>query len=467
MDSEPPSHSYIVCASLTLAAPTIMISTVAPLVIAVCILLLCSALISGSEVAYFSLSPGDIQQLKSTDDPASARVLQLKRRPRQLLSTILISNNFVNIGVVLLSDSIVWSLLGENGFESLSLWLHDVLPIAQMSVSDYSRVLNFIVTVVGVTFLLLLFGEVAPKIYAKMNNMAFAKVMSRPLAVLMTIFSPINHLMVGMAQYVEKSFGVSSNSQEYKDDIEEAIEMTVVGNQHAEQEVDMLKSIVKFNEVTVKQIMRSRPDIIAEGDDSTLQEVMKTIQDSGYSRIPIYHEDLDSIIGLLYAKDLLGTPPDLDWTQVIHRDVFYVPESKRINEILKEFQQKHLHMAIVVDEYGGVSGLVTLEDVMEEVIGEITDEFDEGDDIDYVRLDDQTYIFDGKTLINDMCRVMNIEYEIFKEIKGDADSIAGVMLEHMGQMPRQYDEIELPGYNLRAERVNKRRIEKVKIQRIQ
>ena len=239
--------------------------------------------------------------------------------------------------------------------------------------------------------------------------------------------------------------------------------MTVSGDQHAEEEVDILKSIIKFNEVAVKQIMRSRMDVIAESTESTLEEVLETIRSSGFSRFPIYEESLDQVVGLLYAKDFLGHDDSIEWQKLIRKDVHYVPETKRINDLLKEFQQRRMHMAIVVDEFGGVSGLVTLEDVMEEVIGEIKDEFDEGDDLEYVKLNDKTYIFEGKSLINDVCRVLHVDTDIFDEIKGEADSVAGLMLEHIGQIPRQYQEVKIKNFTLRAERVNKRRIEKVRI----
>lgn len=427
------------------------------------VLLLCSALISGSEVSYFSLSPDDFQTLKDSDDKASKRVLSLKRRPRRLLATILIVNNFINIGIVLLSDYIVWQVFGVAGFEYAGAWLSERLPFLAASPERFVRALNFLVTVVGVTFLLVLFGEVVPKIYAKINNLSFARRMARPLMTLNVICSPLSSLFVGWSTQLEKILGSEAARQDHKDDIEEAIELTVSGADHAEKEVNILKGIIKFNEVSVKQIMRSRVDVIAESVESELSEVLETIQQSGYSRIPIYEESLDKLKGLLYAKDLIGIDENSQWQKLIRTDIHYVPESKRINELLKEFQQKRLHMAMVVDEFGGVSGLVTLEDVMEEVIGEITDEFDDGTDVDYVQLDENNYVFEGKTLINDVCRVMSVETDIFDEVKGEADSIAGLMLESIGYIPRKFQEIKVDSFTLRVERVNKRRIERVKV----
>ena len=463
MESEPPSALYLSGIFLFHAIPLITSTSAFLGILVLGILLLCSAIISGSEVAYFSLSPDDIQSLKDEGDSASKRVLQLKRFPRRLLATVLIANNFINIAIVVLSDYLVNQFLGEKGFAGFSQWLTEHISFIAYSASDYARLLNFLVTVVGVTFLLVLFGEVAPKIYAKFNNLSFARRISASLTTLNTLFYPLSGLLVGWSKRLERSLDMSGNSQDHKDQIEEAIELTVIGDQHADQEVNILKSILKFNEVSVKQIMRNRVDLIAENVTSNLEEVLNTIQSSGYSRIPVYEDSIDHIIGVLYAKDFIGHDETLDWLKLVRKDVHYVPESKRINELLKEFQQKRLHMAIVVDEYGGVSGLVTLEDVMEEVIGEITDEFDEGDDIEFVKIDEKTFIFEGKSLINDVCRIMGVDTDVFDEKKGDADSVAGLMLELIGHIPRQFREIKIDHFTLRAERVNKRRIEKVKI----
>ncbi len=430
------------------------------------LLLFCSALVSGSEVSYFSLSPDDIQALKDQGDKRAKRVLSLKRHPRRLLATILITNNFINIGIVLLSDYLIISTFGTQGFLGAGNWLAEKLTFLNYVAADYARFLSFLITVVGVTFLLVLFGEVVPKIYARFNNLAFARLMSRPLQALNTLFAPLSNLFVAYSKRIEKTLGAVADSQDHKEDIEEAIELTVSGDVHAEKEVNILKRIIKFNEVTVKQIMRSRVDVIAESTESTTQDVLSTIAESGYSRIPIYSESLDQVDGLLYAKDLIGVDDSMDWQKLVRKEIHYVPESKRINELLKEFQQKRLHMAIVVDEFGGVSGLVTLEDVMEEVIGEITDEFDEGNDVEFVKIDDSTYLFEGKTLINDVCRIMNVETDVFNEHKGEADSIAGLMLEVVGQIPRAYQEIRLGQYILRVERVNKRRIQQVKVKTV-
>jgi len=427
------------------------------------LLLLMSALVSGSEVSYFSLSADDLQSLKEQGDLKAKRALRLKRFPRRLLATILITNNFINIGIVLLSDFLVVQFFGIEGFKSGGDWLAEKITFLSYTGADYARFISFLITVIGVTFLLVLFGEVVPKIYARLNNLSFARRMSGPLNTLNTIFYPLSSLFVGWSKRIEKTLNSSANMQDHRDDIEEAIVLTVSGDLNAEKEVNILKSIIKFDEVSVKQIMRSRVDVIAESTESTMEDVVNTIRSSGYSRIPIYEESLDHVVGLLYAKDFIGTDKDIDWQKLVRTDIHYVPESKRINELLKEFQQKRMHLAIVVDEFGGVSGLVTLEDVMEEVIGEITDEFDDGVDVDYVKLDDSTYVFEGKTLINDACRIMNVATDTFDEFKGDADSIAGLLLELFGQIPRKFQEKKIGEFTLRVELVNRRRIEQVKI----
>lgn len=464
MESEPPPAVFLSSLLLFQAVPLITSTGAVFGILLLIVLLMCSALISGSEVSYFSLSPDDIQGLKDNDDSKSKRVLQLKRSSHRLLATILIANNFINIGIVLLSDYLVNQTFGTSGFLFAGEWLSEHLSFIQWSGEQFARALNFLVTVVGVTFLLVLFGEVAPKIYAKINNVVFARFMSGTLSTLNTLFYPMSALLVRWGRSWENNLGSSANAQDHRDEIEEAIEMTVNRDAiHAEKEANILKSILKFNEVTVKQIMCSRVDVIAESIESSLEEVMNTIRSSGYSRIPIYEDSLDKIVGLLYAKDFIGRDKNLEWHKIIRSEVHYVPESKRINELLKEFQQVRLHMAIVVDEFGGVSGLVTLEDVMEEVIGEIKDEFDDGQDVDFLKVDDRTYIFEGKTLINDACRIMGVDTTSFDEKRGEADSVAGLMLELIGQIPRKFQETKIENFTLRAEKVNKRRVEKVKI----
>ena len=429
------------------------------------LLLFSSALISGSEVAYFSLSPNDVSKLREARAASAERVLSLKAHPKKLLAIILISNNFINIGIVVLSDFIIWNLMGEEVFNSWATSLREWPLLNRMSIMQLSRSLNFLLTVVGVTSLLVLFGEVAPKIYARFNNIALARNMSGVLTFLNSLLSPFSNILVRWGRFMEEKLPAGSNiTSDHKDEIEEAIKLTISGATHAKRDINMLKSIINLDEQSVKQIMTSRLDVVALDIESNKKEIREVISASGFSRIPVYEEDFDHIVGILYVKDLIGRldEENTEWQSLIRRDVLYVPETRRINELLKEFQQKRLHIAIVVDEYGGSSGLVTLENIMEEVIGEIKDEFDETE-LDYEKIDDFTFLFEGKMLLNDVCRVIDRDIDTFDKYKGEADSIAGLMLEVFGQIPKKKDEIMIGKYRLTVENVNERRIEKVKL----
>ena len=435
------------------------------------LLILSSALVSGSEVAFFSLTPDDYEELTEEQTKQADRVITLKSKPRFLLATILIANNFINIGIVLLSEHLINLLLGDQVFSGLAQYCIDHLSWPELELKTWVRLWNFLLTVLGVTAVLILFGEIAPKIYARFNSKKLAKMMSAPMTSLMTIFYPLSRMLVGTSTKLEKTLESQSsgNNPSNRDEIEDAIDLAVgQRSDHQQKEGFILKRIIKFNEVPVKQIMRSRVDVISIPLDSSFEDVLKTIRDSGYSRIPVHIENFDEIEGILYAKDLLGKVNDVafEWQSIIRKEVHYVPESKRINELLKDFQEKKQHMAIVVDEFGGCSGLVTLEDVLEEVIGEISDEFDDMLSVNFSKLDDDTFLFDGKTLINDVSRIVNIDNDIFDEYRGESDSIAGLMLEGIGRMPTSGFVINFPDFKLTAEKVNKVRIEQVKIERV-
>ncbi len=439
------------------------------LVLTLLALLLCSALISGSEVAYFSLNNNDVEELEKEESTSNKRILKLKNKPRTLLATILVSNNFINIAIIIISDLILSSILPEGTFDHISNWLKEnIIFLSGFEIAQLSRFINFIVTVVGVTFLLVLFGEVIPKIYANINKMNFAKFMSLPLNFLMILLGGFTKVLVGWSnrieEKVEKHRGPMKN--QLKDDIDKAIDLTVSQEENAEEEADILKGILKFSDVLVKQIMTSRVDAVAAEDDVNFTELLNIIKESGFSRIPIFKEDFDNIEGILFVKDLLGhTDKDkaFKWQELIRKDVFYVPETKKINELLKEFQSKRFHIAIVVDEYGGSAGIVTLEDIMEEIIGDIRDEFDEENDIEYLKIDDNNYIFEGKTLLNDVCRVVGEEINIFDEIKGESDSLAGLFLEVTGKFPKVDNELDLDPYKLKIVSVTNKRIEKINL----
>ena len=441
--------------------PTIVVT-----ILSILVLLLCSALVSGSEIAYFSLDPNDIRSLKSDDSATSKRILTLKQKPRRLLATILIANNFINIAIVLLANSLTAKIFPQGFFEQSAQSLDQVAQLIgwNINTSTTATIIQFLITVMGVTFFLVIFGEILPKIYANVNNIRLAKFMARPLGFLSILFGPVNNLLVNWSINMESRL-VKDRSTSIKEDIDHAIELTVRSDESTEEEVDILKSIVKFSDVTAKQIMRSRTEVVALEEDTPYPELLNTIKECGFSRIPIYQEDFDSLVGILYVKDLLGHLNEKDnfnWQQFIRKEILYTPESKKINELLKEIQLKRNHLAIVVDEYGGSAGIITLEDIMEEVIGEIKDEFDE-EVIDYVQIDANNYIFDGKTLLNDVSKIMNLSIDELDKVRGDADSLAGLILEHTGNLPRINRIIKLPHLTLKVLAVNKRRIEKIQV----
>jgi gliding motility-associated protein GldE len=405
-------------------------------------LLLCSALISGSEVAYFSLHPAQLKEIKSKQTSAGRLILSLLESPKRLLATLLISNNFVNVGVVILSS---W----------LTSRLFDL---------EKHPVLGFLIQVVAITFVLVLFGEIIPKIWANHKQIAVASLMARPLKFLSKIFYPLSSMLIMTTRVVDKKLaGTSLNIS--MSDLSEAIDITFDKSTPAE-ETKILKSIVEFSDIEVREIMKSRVDVVAVETDIPFGMLLTVVVDSGYSRIPAYADTLDNIKGTLYVKDLLphlGKDDKFDWKELL-RPSFFVPLNKKINDLLKEFQEKKIHLAIVVDEYGGTSGIVTMEDIIEEIIGEITDEFDTPEDeVGYRKLDDTSYIFEGKTSIIDFCKVMDIDDEMFDEIKGDSDSLAGIILELLGEIPEKETEVTYKNFRFKIISVDKRRIKQVKV----
>lgn len=429
------------------------------------LLIICSALISGSEVAFFSLNPKDIHFLEDEHDRASSIILDFQQKPRTLLATILICNNFINIAIVVVSNYLVEELLGPQRLEVIGNFLYEFLGVlnpAQLAVA-----FNFLITVIGVTSILVLFGEVAPKVYANLNNLKFARRMAIPLAILERICSPFSSILVGLSTRLESKFNQGSNlSNTSREDIDKAIELSVSDGQNAVQEVDILKGIVKFGDVTAKQIMKSRVDVVAIDENSNFKEVLDIVKSSGYSRIPVFKDDFDTVTGILYVKDLIGHTSesgDFDWRPLIRTSVLYIPESKKIDDLLREFQLKRTHIGIVVDEYGGSAGIVTLEDVMEEVVGDIKDEFDDTEDIDYVQIGKDNYIFEGKSMINDVCRVIGKDTNFFDDIRGNADSLAGLILETTGVIPKVEKRIIYKDVEFGIVSVTKRRIEKINV----
>ncbi len=426
-------------------------------------LIVSSALISGSEIAYFSLSPDQLHELENSDTVVSKRILSLKKQPRKLLATILISNNFVNIAIVLVSDYILSILLNQEMLNNWSSTIKKWYLFQSFSIESLSNAINFAIAVVGVTTILVLLGEIMPKIYANVNNLKLAKTMSSPLNWLMIIFSPFSNILVKWTNLFEDKISRSKkqSGSSSKDDIEDALDYTM---KPEEQEFDLLKSIIKFSDVAVKQIMKPRNDVFAIDFDTPYDIVLQKIRESGFSRIPIYKEEFDDLEGILYAKDLishLDKDKSFKWQNLIRKNIHYIPESKKINELLKEFQKLKLHMAIVVDEYGGNAGLITMEDIMEEILGEIFDEFDEGQENESEKINDKEFIFEGKTSLIDFVKNFDEDMDIFDDIKGDSDSLAGLMLEIAGEIPQKGFEFKLGKFLFIVDTVTDRRIEKI------
>jgi putative hemolysin len=406
---------------------------------AMLILLFFSGLISGSEVAFFSLSPSDMEDLRSSSANTAKIALDLLEKPKFLLATILIANNLINVTIIVIS-----TLLGNHIFGFIQ-----------------NSIAQFLLQVLLVTFLILLAGEVIPKIYANSHQKKLASFMAFPLYFLTKIFKPLSFLLVFTTGIIDKRIR-QTNPQISVDDLSHALDLTdsteITGN-----EKQILKGIVKFGNTDVKQIMKSRVNVSAFEYHTDFSNLIEKIVESGFSRIPVYNETFDNIVGILYIKDLLPylNEKKFEWQKLL-RPPFFVPENKKIDDLLKEFQHKKIHLAVVVDEYGGASGIVTLEDIMEEIVGEISDEFDE-EDLAYSKLDDRNYVFEGKTALNDVYRVLRIDGEIFEQEKGDADTIAGFILEKAGRIPQKDAEIKFHNFTFKIESVDSRRIKTVKV----
>ncbi len=452
METEPGGSFYPLYESILLFSTTpSSIWAIGVAFILLLLLLFSSAMVSGSEVAYFSLDGNDLDELKNKTDKTEESILRHLDHKPYLLATILVANNFINIAIILVSSFILDSILPE----SLGNWL----PVA------WNDPVKFFIEVVLVTFLLVLFGEVSPKVYAGSHNIKLARMMARPLEILSKITYPITVLLVNTTAIIEKRIEKYDNQQVSMEDIDQAIELSVTDTQHAKQEIRILKSIVKFGNVSVKQIMRSRMDVTAIDQDINFHELIEVVRESGFSRIPVYDDNSDNVKGILYAKDLLehlNKPDNFVW-QNIPRPAFFVPETKKIDDLLNDFQEKRVHMAIVVDEYGGMEGIVTLEDILEEIIGEIKDEFDHEIELEYTKLDDYNYVFEGKTMLNDVCRVVGLDTTTFDEEKGDSDSLAGLILELAGRLPKANQTINHENYQFKILEADKRRIIQVKM----
>lgn len=409
-------------------------------VLTVLVLLLCSAFISGSEVALFSLSQKDIDDLKETDYSKGNLITNLLERPKKLLATILVANNFINIAIV-----IIFSSFSERIFGAVA-----------------SEIIRFILEVVVVTFLILLFGEVLPKIYANRNNIAFSKLVATPISILEKLLSPLTIPMRNVTLYIEKKFSVQKVNFSV-DQLSQALELT---NQEetTQEEQKILEGIVTFGNTEVRQVMSPRIDVFALDLSETFGEILPKIIDKGYSRIPVYKETIDQIEGVLFIKDLIphiDENKDFQWQQLI-REPFFIPENKKLDNLLKEFQGMKNHLAIVVDEYGGTSGLISLEDILEEIVGDISDEFDD-EDIIFSQIDEKNFVFEGKISLKDFFRIVDINEEEFETSKGEAETLAGFILEISGNFPKKNQKIHFKNYTFTIESLDKRRLKQIKV----
>jgi len=399
-------------------------------------------MISGTEIAFFSLSKTDLDLLSKEHSPAGDRVLSLLNKPKKLLATILIANNFINILIVLL-----FAVLGTYFFENLEAGI------------------RFLIEVVLITFLILLFGEVLPKVYATRNSIPFALFMANPVVYLNRLLSPLSYLLTGLTGVVERRLGKKDNDFSVEK-LSQALELTA-DNATTKDEKNILEGIVAFGNTETVQVMKPRIDIFAIPDDASFPEVLSKIISNGFSRNPVYHENIDEVIGVLYAKDLLPhlTKTEFNW-QALVRAPYFVPENKKLDDLLIDFQEKKNHLAIVVDEYGGTSGLVTLEDVIEEIVGDISDEFD-SDDLVYSKLDANNYVFEGKTALKDFYRVLDIDPKNFELHKGEAETLAGFILEISGKFPKKFEKINFEAFVFTVEAVDRKRIKQLKVTLLQ
>ncbi len=401
-----------------------------------------SGLISGSEVAYFSITKKDIDELEESGDAKAQKVIKLLKAPKKLLATILIANNFINVAIVMLSTYVMDSLVNEEAM---------------------SPTVRFIVQVVLVTFIILLLGEVMPKVYATKNKIKLAKLMAIPLTITQAIVGGLSNLLVSGTSIIDKRIKKKAETISV-DDLGHALDLTEVSDN--EEEKKILEGIVKFGQTDVKQIMTPRMDVVAIDKETPYAEVLDLVANEKYSRYPVFKESFDTIEGILYIKDLLPyleikNKHKFNWNKLI-REAKFVPENKKIDDLLKDFQEEKKHIAIVVDEYGGSSGIVTLEDILEEIVGDITDEFDE-DDVVYSKIDEHTYVFEGKTPLKDMYRILGIDGKEFEEAKGEADTIAGFCIEQAGKILLKNEKITFNNYTFIVESSDKRRIKQVKI----
>lgn len=413
------------------------------LVMILFVLLFLSFVLSGSEVAFFSLTYKDINNLKSKQIPSYKRIVDLLEQPKTLLASLLIANSFINISIIIISNWLIDNMFNFEQFNAV--WV------------------EFLIKVLAVSFLLVLFGEVMPKVLATQNNIRFAKDFGGVVQAVAYLFAGMSKWLVKYSDIIEKKLASKSGSAYSLEELDHAIDLTT-NETASESEKNILKGIVKFSNISVKQIMKTRMDVHGVEYGTSFGELVSMVSDLNYSRLPVYKEDLDEVLGMIHTKDLLphlNEHNDFNW-HTLMRPPFFVHEQKPIEDLLQEFQQKRIHFAVVVDEFGGTSGIVTLEDILEEVIGEIKDEFDE-EETGFKKIDDNNYIFEGRMMIHDVCKIMDIPAETFDEVKGESDSLAGLVLEIAGDIPRAGQILLSGDFEFAVLEVEKNRIQKIKL----
>lgn len=408
-------------------------------IVAIVLLLFVSAIISSSEVAFFSLNADDLKNISENKSNRAKRVLSLLEKPKHLLASLIIASSLLNIAVIVISLFVSTQILGF----------------------AHSHFLFFAFQIIVISVLILLFGEMIPKFYSSQFSQKIALRNSLIIKFINFVFRPLSSLMVKMTSVVDKritkrKINISIN------DISQALD--IAESDEYQEDKKILEGIVKFGNIDVNEIMKSRVDVISVEISTPFSKLVSTIVDSGYSRIPVFHKTFDNVKGILYVKDLLPhihKSENFRWQSLI-RPPYYVPETKKINDLLEEFQKRKIHMAIVIDEYGGSSGIVTLEDILEEIVGEITDEFDNTED-KFIKIDDNNYIFEGKTLLNDFFKILDLDEEIFDKVKGDADTLAGLILEIKGEIPEKQDIIKFENFEFKIKSVDNRRIKQIAV----
>lgn len=427
MDADPASFPELINTSLLFG------------VLGIIVLLFFSALASGAEVALFSLSQKDIDDAIEQNETKGNLISNLLKRPKKLLATLLIANNFINIGIVIIFSFIKNDLLG----------------------TIYPEWLKFAIEVGVVTFLILLFGEILPKVYANRNNIKFAKMVAQPIHFLNVVLSPINMPMRVATIYFENKLGKQKTNISVNQ-LSQALELTS-SEDTTDEEQKILEGIVSFGNTDTSQVMSPRIDVFALEIQETFKEILPKILDKGYSRIPVYRDNIDQVEGVLYVKDLLPhiDKADFNWITLL-REPFFVPENKKLDNLLKDFQGMKNHLAIVVDEYGGMSGVITLEDIIEEIVGDISDEFDD-ENINYSQIDDKNFLFEGKINLKDFYRIVDVDEDLFEDKKGEAETLAGFILEIIGTFPKKGQKISFDKCLFTIESVDKKRVKQIKV----